>query len=246
MVVSVLVRMGSGRLPGKVMRDLCGRPMLWHLINRLRQCKLVDEIAIATPFTAENNVIAKLCESENVFCHRGSENNVLDRLVGSLEQRSAEIGVVVYGDNPLIDPVIVDEYVEYFLTNRRYDWIGNDLWTTFPPGMEVEVFSLQSVKDANLREVKPEVREHATLFIRQNPSIYKICNVEAKGRRKRSDLYMGVDTAEDLEVVASIMSSFQNCQSFSLEDIIAFLDQNPDIARINQGIHRRWRQYRKI
>lgn len=237
--------MGSGRLPGKVMRDLCGRPMLWHLINRLRQCKLLDEIVIATPVTVENNVIAKFCENENMFCHRGSEENVLDRLVGSLEQRSAEVGVVVYGDNPLIDPVIVDEHVEYFLSNRHYDWIGNDLRTTFPAGMEVEVFSLQSIKDANLREVKPEVREHATLSIRQNPSIYNLFNVEAKGRRKRSDLCMGVDTAEDFQVVASIMSKFQNRQSFSLEDIIVFLDQNPNIVRINQGIHRRWRQYRK-
>ena len=237
--------MGSGRLPGKVMRDLCGRPMLWHLINRLRQCTLLDEIVVATPITIENNAIAQFCESENIYCYRGSENDVLDRLVCSLEQRSTEVGVVVYGDNPLIDPVIVDEHVEYFLTNRHYDWIGNDLRTTFPPGMDVEVFSFQSVKDANLRELKPEVREHATLFVRQNPSIYKLYNIEAKGSRKRSDLYMGVDTLEDLEVVASIMASFQNCQEFSLEDIIEFLDQNPDIAKINQGIHRRWRQYRK-
>ena len=182
---------------------------------------------------------------DKIFASVLNQNNVLDRLVGSLEQRSAEIGVVVYGDNPLIDPVIVDEYVEYFLTNRRYDWIGNDLWTTFPPGMEVEVFSIPALSESARRCKSSTIREHGTLYLRTNPDVFHLYNFEAEKSLQRPDLALEVDTFEDFQVIQKILEHFGDRVSFSLQEIIDFVDSAGDLAEVNKHIPRRWQQYRR-
>lgn len=236
--------MGSTRYPGKVMMDIEGKPMLWHLIKRLRYCRNLEHITVGTSVNYENDVIASFCADYDIPCYRGSEDDVLARLLESLEAQSAEIGVVVYGDNPLIDPRIVDEHIELFKTYKDYDWIGNDLITTFPPGMDVEVFSVNALRDAAASVDDLAIREHGTLFIRQNPRKFRLLNVEAKAERCRPDLYLGVDTHEDVDVVRQIKKHFKGNYYFSLEDLIQFLDCNPQIAASNQAVERRWRQYR--
>ena len=237
--------MGSGRLPGKTMIDLDGRPLLWHLINRLRQTSGIDEISVATSILKENDVIENFCKSEKLFCYRGSEEDVLTRTLESLEAHDADVGVIVYGDNPLVDPVVVDEVIDFYKVNREYDWVGNDLLTTFPAGMEVEVFNVEALLDSSNRETDPSIREHGTLHIRQNPKTYSLWNIEAEGVRRRPDLHLGVDVGEDLEVVRMIMKHFSNGAVFRLEDIIEYLDQNPQLPLRNRNVHRRWRKYRQ-
>jgi len=224
--------------------DIGGKPMLWHLIERLKNCRNLDEIAIATSVKSENDVIVSFCKSNNIPCYQGSDEDVLARMLGSLEARTAEIGVIVYGDNPLIDPRIVDEHIALFKASGEYDWIGNDLKTTFPPGMDVEVFSLNALKDAASRTADPAIREHGTLYIRQHPKRYRLLNIEAHGKRRRPELCLGVDTQEDARVVMTIMRHFQDDHCFSLEEIIAFLDRNPKLAESNRDVVRRWRKYR--
>ena len=237
--------MGSGRLPGKTMVDLDGRPLLWHLINRLRQTSGIDEISVATSILKENDVIENFCKSEKLFCYRGSEEDVLTRTLESLEAHDADVGVIVYGDNPLVDPVVVDEVIDFYKVNREYDWVGNDLLTTFPAGMEVEVFNVEALLDSSNRETDPSIREHGTLHIRQNPKTYSLWNIEAEGVRRRPDLHLGVDVGEDLEVVRMIIKHFSNGAVFRLEDIIEYLDQNPQLPLRNRNVHRRWRKYRQ-
>ena len=244
-IASVQVRMGSERLPGKVMRPLSGKPALWYLANRLRRCKTIDDIVISTPLSRDNDVVADFCDTEEINCYRGSEDDVLMRLLESLQNHQADIGVVVYGDNPLIDPTIVDELVTLFDSGSIFDWIGNDLTTTFPPGMEVEVFKVNKLSDSSERVRDMSVREHGTLAIRQNPAIYRLHNVEASGTRRRPELHLGIDTPVDVEVVSAILKHFRGELSFTLEDIIDFLDQHPEIPEKNRKIPRRWRQYRK-
>ena len=237
--------MGSGRLPGKTMVDLDGRPLLWHLINRLRQTSGIDEISVATSILKENDVIENFCKSEKLFCYRGSEEDVLTRTLESLKAHDADVGVIVYGDNPLVDPVVVDEVIDFYKVNREYDWVGNDLLTTFPAGMEVEVFNIGALLDSSNRETDPSIREHGTLHIRQNPNTYSLWNIEAEGVRRRPDLHLGVDVGEDLEVVRMIMKHFSNGAVFRLEDIIEYLDRNPQLPLRNRNVHRRWRKYRQ-
>ena len=243
-VASIQVRMGSERLPGKVMRVIAGKPMLWYLAHRLKQTTTLDELVIATPQSRSNDVIADFCLANDIKCFRGAEDDVLDRLLQSLKACGADVGVVVFGDNPLVDPRIIDEFVELFLVGEEVDWLGNDLKTTFPPGMEVEVFTCEALEDSAVRFKDPKTREHGTLAIRQNPDLYRLRNIEAQEYRRRPDLYLGVDTPIDLDVVKSIVEYFGDDTSFSLEDIIKFLDENPGISKKNGKVHRRWRKYR--
>ena len=237
--------MGSGRLPGKTMVDLDGKPLLWHLISRLRKTREIDEISVATSILKENDVIEDFCRKENLSCYRGSEEDVLARTLGSLQAHDADVGVVVYGDNPLVDPVVIDEVIDFYKANLEYDWVGNDLVTTFPPGMEVEVFNVEALLDSARREDDPRIREHGTLHIRQDPKNYSLWNIEAEGVRRRPDLHLGVDVGEDLEVVRMIIKNFSDSVAFSLEDVIEYLDKNPQLTSKNKNVHRRWRKYRQ-
>ena len=120
--------------------------------------------------------------------------------MGALESVSATIGVEVFGDCPLIDPLIVDDIVTKFLDHARYDFIGNDLKTTYPPGMEVEVFSVAALQDSDDRVAASDpIREHGTLFIRQNPQLYKVINLAAEGKRRRPEVELEVDSIKFLQ-----------------------------------------------
>ena len=242
---AVQVRMGSSRLPGKVMRDVSGTPLIGHLLNRLSLCRNLTGVVVATSTKPENDVIAAYCQSRGVACFRGSENDVLGRMVGALAMLEAEIGVEVFGDCPLIDPRIVDEMIAHYLDAKgTLQWIGNDLTTSYPPGMEVEVFATAALADSAARTDDPAIREHGTLFIRQNPNIYNISNRVAPEPLSRPDLSLEVDTDVDFDVIAQILKHFQIHPDFSLAEIIAFLDANPELADRNRHVPRRWKRYR--
>jgi spore coat polysaccharide biosynthesis protein SpsF len=236
--------MGSERFPGKVLRKVRDREMLWYLINRLKQCETLDDIVVGTPSTSENDCIASWCGVHGVNCSRGFEEDVLGRICGSLRLVDGDIGVMVFGDNPLIDPELVDSMVMNFQSRKSVVWLGNDLKTTFPPGMDVEVFHRSAIEDADCRANTPEFREHGTLYIRKHPELYEIVNIEAPAKYSRPELCLGIDTEIDFEVVREIIQHFDGRIDFTLDEIILFLDQNPEIAALNQRVERRWRQYR--
>ena len=244
-VASIQVRMGSSRFPGKVMKRVSGVPLLGHLVRRLSFCNTLNEIVVATSTNPENDVIEGYCRQESIPCFRGAENDVLDRTLGALRSRGADIGVEVFGDCPLIDPCIVDQTITYFLESGEYDYVGNDLKTTYPPGMEVEVFRVSSLEDSSRRlSADDPIREHGTLYIRQNSGIYNIFNLEAPRELARPDLELEIDTQEDFSVIKIIIEHFDGVYDFPLQEIISFLDKRPQIAAINSKVHRRWKEYR--
>jgi len=247
-VASVQVRMGSSRYPGKVMYEISGKPLIGHLISRLRKSKKLNDIVIATSVNPENDLIEIYCNQNSISCFRGSEEDVLDRTLGALKMMNAQIGVEVFGDCPLIDPVIVDMIIENYLSDESDpDFVGNDLKTTFPPGMDVEVFKVSALEDANRKVSDMSIREHGTLFIRQNPSLYKIKNIEAPKKWFRPELELEVDTKEDIYVISKIFEHFQSLgkKNFGIDDIIDFMDNNSNLKKINSNIPRRWKALRK-
>jgi spore coat polysaccharide biosynthesis protein SpsF len=244
-VAVVNVRMGSSRLPGKALRSVAGRPLLQCLIERLRRARRIDRIIVATSTLPENDSIAAICAANDIDYFRGSEEDVLGRTVGALMSADAATGVVVFGDGPLIDPALVDRIVDVFMSaDPAYDLVGNDLATTYPPGMEVEVFPADVLADADARCNQADVREHGTLYVRQNPERYRLLNVEAPPHLRRPDLELEVDTEEDLEVIEAIVKNFNGRTDFTLEEIIAFLNRRPEIAAINRDVARRWKLFR--
>ena len=246
-VASIQVRMGSSRYPGKVMHEVVGKPLLGHLVARLKQSKLLDGVIVATSFKAENNIIESYCHDNSIACFRGDEDDVLGRTLSSLKKMNADIGVEVFGDCPLIDPAIVDFIINEFLTdNSNPDFVGNDLKTTFPPGMDVEVFTVSALEDSDKRTSDQNIREHGTLFIRKNPNYYKIKNIEAPKNWFRPELELEVDTEEDIYVVSKIFEHFflKNKEVFGLDDIIEFMDGKPDLKKMNAEVPRKWKEIR--
>jgi spore coat polysaccharide biosynthesis protein SpsF len=241
----VNVRMGSTRLPGKALLDLCGKPLLQHLLERLRRARSLDAVTVATSTLPANDAIESFCTRFGVPCFRGPEDDVLARTLGGLQAMQATTGVIVFGDGPLVDPAIVDDMVARFRSfDPPYDFVGNDLETSYPPGMEVEVCSVAALADAERRCQDPAVREHGTLYVRRNPERYRVLNVTAPAPLRRPDLELEVDTEDDLGVMRAVLAHFGGRGDFSLAEIIEFFDAHPDIAAINRDVPRRWKVFR--
>jgi len=237
--------MGSGRLPGKVLSLILGKPLLGHLLDRICLCPSIDDIVVATSDKSENDVIEKYCEVRGISTFRGSEDDVLSRLDGAIQWSRADKGVLLFGDGPLVDPQIIEELVNFSAANEEYDFVGNDLRTTWPPGMEVEVFNASAIKDANAHCTDFAVREHGTLHIRTHPERYKLHNIDASLEYRRPDLSFEVDEEVDFYVVEKILAHFEPRKEFSLREIIEFMDKNPHLGEMTAKVERRWTQYRE-
>jgi spore coat polysaccharide biosynthesis protein SpsF (cytidylyltransferase family) len=202
-------------------------------------------VVVATSRLVANDVIAEFCAQCGIDCFRGPEEDVLARTLDALRSVNAATGVIVFGDGPLIDPLIVDRVVETYLAAAPgHDFVGNDLATTYPPGMEVEAFSVAALADAERRCTDHSIREHGTLYLRRNPHRYRLLNLEAPPEQRRPELELEVDTEADLEVIARVLGHFGERLDFSLSEIIEFLDAHPEVARINRAVPRRWRNER--
>ena len=237
--------MESTRLPGKALRDVRGKPLLARLIDRLRLARSVDRIVVATSVRPANDAIESFCKTQQIECFRGSEDDVLGRLLGALTAARATTGVVVFGDGPLVDPAIIDHVVaEYTRATPPYQFVGNDLKTSYPPGMEVEVFSVAALADADRKCTDPKIREHGTLYLRLNPGTYRLLNIEAPAPLRRPDLALEVDTEADLQVLERVTAHFGERTDFALADIIRLLDGQPQLTAINRDVPRRWKEFR--
>mgnify|MGYP001604180621 FL=1 len=235
--------MGSERLPGKPLREIAGRPLLGHLLDRVRQVRNIDGIIVATPESTENDCIETLCKREGASSFRGAEDDVLGRMLGALEEMDATIGIEVYGDGPLIDPAMIEECLEIFRKEGPYDLVGNDMKATYPSGMYTEVFSVAALRSTAERTNDPAIREDGTLFLRQHPEIYKVKNIEAEGLLRRPEIHLDVDTTCDVGVIEAILRHFLPRKDYTLEEILTFLDAHRDIAESNRHTYRRWKQY---
>jgi len=236
--------MASTRLPGKALADINGIPLLGHLVERVQRCLCLDDVLICTTTNVSDDIITEYATSIDCKYFRGSEHNLLDRLINGIKSVEGAVGVVVFGDGPLIDPMIIDLGVRLFFENNTFDLVSNDLKTTYPPGMEVEIVRLEALEDAAGRCNDPHILEHGSLFIRKHGNLYNLHNFEATESVRRPDIELEVDTLEDLEVIRTILKHFNGRTNYSLSEIIQFVDKNPEVANINRGIPREWKQHR--
>ena len=227
-------RMGSKRLPGKVLADVCGKPMLWHLVNRLRYSSLTDEVVVATSSSDENRPIVDLCAKSQIPCYAGSEEDLIDRFYRTCLQFSADAVVRITADCPLVDPSLVDKVVGTFLDNRgKYDYVNNCRpFSTYPHGLDVEVISFGLIEKL-WKEVKdPFRREWFTTVIFENPGTYsQLC---LKSEKNLSNIRLTVDYPEDLELVRYIFGKlYSEGACFSLADILKLMNEDPVVFDMN-------------
>lgn len=235
-VAIVQARIGSTRLPGKVMRTVLDKPIILWDIDRISSSMLIDEIVIAIPYGDENDIIESTIEQYNkkIVITRGSENDVLDRYYKAAIQTKADVIIRITSDCPLIDPTVIDKVIEEFL-NNDCDYCSNTLKLTYPRGMDIEIFTFK-VLERTWNEAKEDYeREHVTPYIREHPHIFKQHNVS--NEEDLSHLRLTLDTIEDLELITHIYQQLYSTKKmFLLKDIQGLFDKQPDLIKINEHI----------
>jgi spore coat polysaccharide biosynthesis protein SpsF len=232
-VAIIQARMGSTRLPGKALRDICGRTMLARVVRRTRRSRLVDEVIIATTIEPSDKAIVDECKLLGVPFFRGSEQDVLDRYYRAARTFSADSIVRVTSDCPLIDAEIIDKVVRAFL-NDSPDYASNTLVSTYPRGLDVEIFSMYALEKAHARASRDYQRVHVTPYIYQNPELFRLLSVT--GDEDYSRYRWTVDTNEDLDLVLAIYDRLGRDDCFSWKDVLRLLEKEPDLAEINRHI----------
>ena len=228
--------MGSSRLPEKIMLPVCGKPLFHYMINRVKQSKKLEKIIIATTNKPEDDVIVNFCKSEQIEYFRGSENDVLNRYFETAKKFSINTIVRLTADTPLIDPHVIDKVISVFQDNE-FDFVSNffPLPRTYPEGYNVEVFSIKTLRQANLEAIKPSDREHVTTYITMQPDIFKIYRVDYKNDYSKYRFTLDYD--DDYKLIKKIFESLYNKHHFfTLENIVDWLEQNPDVLKLNSHI----------
>ena len=223
--------MGSSRLPGKVLKDIAGRPMLSYQMERLRRVKRAERIVVATTDQPADDAVERFCQKEKIACVRGSEHDVLARYHLAIERFPADVVVRITADCPLIDPAIVDEAIAAY----EPDYVSNMLETTYPYGMAVEVFSAQALREAHREAKDPAEREHVTPFIWRRPQRYRLKSLTMTPNL--SHHRWTVDTPEDFELVSRLLKTLK--PHFTLQDVLAVLDEHPDWCAINAHVEQK-------
>jgi len=217
----IQARMGSTRLLGKVLMDIAGHPMLWHVIHRVKAAKLLDNVVVATTVRREDLAIQKLAAECGVDCYTGSTLDVLARYISAADTFNADPIVRITADCPLIDPVIIDRAVLAYLTSKE-DYTGLD--ANFPEGFDVEVFSRFALLRALRRTPSDYDREHVTPYIKRNFKCGRVrCNIDYSKYRT------SVDTQEDMDKMQWIYSKlYQEGEIFHMEDVIGLLNSQSE------------------
>ena len=237
MILTIIqARMGSTRLHGKVLKPVLGKPLLWHLIRRLQHSKLIDKIVIATTTNKNDEPIVKVVQEMGIDFFRGSEQDVLDRYYKAAKQFGAAAVVHITADCPLVDPEVTDRVIKYYLDNQgEFDFVSNMHPATFPDGLDTSVYSFAALERAWREAKKPFQREHVTPYIWDQPEIFRIGNVENDVDLSGKERWT-IDYAEDYEFIRAIYEKlYKEEEVFLMQDILRFLDKNPDIREINKG-----------
>ena len=233
-VAIIQARMNSTRLPGKILADLCGRPMLAQQLQRLRTCQLLDEIVVATTTSTLDDDVAALAKSEAVACVRGSEHDVLDRFCVAAASSDADLVVRLTADCPLIDARVVDRTV-CGLTEEPVDYASNVIERTYPRGLDVEVFFSDTLYRAARLAKSKTAREHVTSFIyAERPDLFILRSIVDVS--DNSDLRWTVDTTSDLEMVRTLYAKLGIAdRDISYQELLSFVRAHPEIPKMNDA-----------
>lgn len=233
-VAIVQARMGSTRLPNKVMKPIDGVPMIELLLKRLTQSKELDQILVATSVDTRNQPLVEHVRHLGFACEQGSENDVLERYVQAAEKYQADVVVRITGDCPLVDPALVDDCIREFL-QQKVDYFSNTNPPTYPDGLDIEVMQFSALKQAADKTKKPFDHEHVTPYIRESETFSKAA---LQNNEDLSALRWTVDDPEDFEVITSVFAHFSPNIHFGWKDVLALQITQPELFAANKKISR--------
>jgi spore coat polysaccharide biosynthesis protein SpsF len=234
-IASIEARMGSSRFPGKVLADVCGSPALTRLVRRLRRSKTLDDIILATTVSAADDALENWAVREGIPCYRGSEEDVLNRVVRAQEKMNSDIVVEITGDCVLLDAEIIDLGIRTFFENDC-DVATNVRKLSFPMGMDVQVYRLKDLAEIE-RTVKddPAAREHVSLYLYEHPDKYRIIHFFAPARWDAPTYRFQLDYPEDLRFINEVYRRLEPKygDAFGIEEIMSLLKAEPRLVDIN-------------
>ncbi|MBA3957014.1 MAG: glycosyltransferase family protein [Parachlamydiaceae bacterium] len=237
--IFVQARMGSTRLPGKVMMPVLGKPLLEFLTERLARSSEANSYRILTTTESIDDPIADFCHSNHIPCFRGPNEDVLSRYYQAAQLYPADAFVRITADCPLIDPALIDQVISTFRKEHHlYDYMSNSLVRTFPRGMDVEIFTSEALTKAFQNAPSASEREHVTLYMYQNPQKFRCKNIPSPTNLQQYRLT--VDTPEDYTLIKLILEDlYPRCPQFTLSDIITLLKSHSDWLLINAHVQQK-------
>jgi spore coat polysaccharide biosynthesis protein SpsF len=241
-VAIIQARMGSNRLPGKVLMPIMGKPMLWHIVHRVRAVPSIDEVVVAVPDGPVDESLRQFCATNDIASFSGSELDVLDRYYQAAQAYGADPVLRITADCPLVDPELIENLIALYWSNS-YDYAavaaGADAHRLedgcFPDGMDAECFSFASLKQAWKEAQDPRDREHATRFIWRRKGLFRCTKLMAD--QKYPPMRLTVDHPQDLEVASRIYEKlFCENKIFHLSDVVDLLSREPEIIKPNEHL----------
>lgn len=235
MIVGIIqARMGSARLPGKILKKVNGVALLGYQVGRVRKSRLLDKIVVATSVLDKDDVVEEFCKKNNIECFRGSEDDVLSRYYECAQKYNADIVVRLTADCPLSDPKITDDTIKFYI-DTKVDYVANTVppeTSKYPDGFDVEVFSMKALKKAYEEASNPHDREHVTFYFWKYNNGFK--TAQLYNSKNYSKYRLTVDYPEDFEVVEFVIKELKKRKSFGhIDEIIEILDTNPVIKTKN-------------
>lgn len=241
-VAIIQARMNATRLPGKVLKPILEKPLLYYVIERVKKFKEIDDFLVATSINSLDDEVEKFVKSIGIKIFRGNEDDVLDRVIKAAKEHKADIIVRITGDCPFIDPDIADEVIKFYKNNHQhYDYVNNVSTRSFPRGMDTEVISTNLLEHVEtLTRNDAYAREHITWHIFQHPEKFTHAVITAKRPHNRPDIRLVVDTPEDLEFITKILEAiYPKNPDFRLSDVLEFLDKNPHLLKLIENVEQK-------
>jgi spore coat polysaccharide biosynthesis protein SpsF len=236
-VIIIQARMGSTRLPGKILLGLAGEPMLARVVSRARRSALASAVVAATTTESADRAVVELCAARGWPCFAGSRDDVLDRFYHAARLHAADVVVRLTADCPFIDPGVIDQVIRAFREGESVDYASNVLPPrTFPRGLDTEVFSFAALERAWHEDDNPAWREHVTPFLYRHPERFRLRRVAAGA--DYSNLRWTVDTPEDRELAVRVYDAFGH-DRFSWQDVLALLGRYPEWLELNRHVEQK-------
>ena len=239
MTVNAIIqaRCGSTRFPNKVFAVIDEKPLLWHVVNRLKYSDMIDDIIIATTVNSKDDKIEEWCKAESVKCFRGSEEDVLNRYYNTSVAFPSDVVVRVTADDPFKEPRVIDKVIKK-LIDEKFDLVTNNFPPTYPEGLDCEAFKFEVLELMEKTTQDSFEREHVTQYVYHNPDKFKIGNVV-------SDIHLSsyrwtIDNAEDYEMVKAVYAKREKESKgiLLMDEILDIIEKNPEIIKINSEVKR--------
>ena len=233
-------RMRSTRLPGKVFLPVLGKPVIEMMVERIKHARYIDKIIIATTTDKSDDRIEELCKRLDIDCYRGSEDDVLSRVLEAARAHKVDLICELTGDCPLIDPIIIDQVVTMYMSGF-YDYTANGFnEQTYPRGLDVKVFPTSVLEKTAKLTTNAIDHVHVSCFIYHNPKIFRLGGITAPAAVFGPDIRITLDTAEDYELIKRIFEAlYKKNKIFLAKDIVKYLRDNPELLKINRHVRQK-------